>query len=353
MQSTIYFVHYSAKPGGIEVLLPTIINGLKQQAVKVFVIRPLSDKDQSVYKDLSVEVTYGSSSTLIALIKFFFYILKDRKGIYQLFNTGPLYLVVLKILGVKRVVYSIHGTIYWRTNFQKIVRRVLWSIGISKRTIFTSNSGYSGKVFKEIVNRNVEPVLLYNPIDLSKFELKNSREISQELKIIYVGRLVNGKNLDKWINTAEDLLKRGVNATFELYGAGPFEEEVKHWIEGMNLNEKIKIKGYIKNIEEVYKNADLLLFLSAYESFGNVVVESILCGTPVITLNIPSMKEIFKDHAEFLIENDQNYKEAIYSKIKSISELKASAVKTSSDFAKRFGSSEHINKLTSIYASLA
>jgi glycosyltransferase involved in cell wall biosynthesis len=348
----LYFVHYSSKPGGIEVLLPTIINGLKDHQINAFVIRPSVSSDKNVYDGLPVKVNYGSKSTFSALIKFFSFVKQDKEGIYQLYNTGPLYLLILKILNVKRVVYSIHGTIYWRTAFQKSVRKFIWKIGVSRRFIFTANSEYSARIFNESVLKNVSPTILYNPIDLKRFNFSRGKS-TDTIKIIYVGRLVQGKNFSKWLKAAKYLLDKNVDVTFEIYGTGHLGSELKQEIETLGLQKKIKLKGFVKEIETVYKNADLLLFLSEYESFGNVAVESILCGTPVITFDIPSMKEIFNDHPQFLIKDDQQYCEIIFNKIKHIEELKSGAEVASQDFAKRFGSENHIDKLESIYAQLS
>lgn len=323
---------------------------MKQKTFKAFVIRPPNSDDENIYKDLQVDVTYGSKNTFIALIRFFLFVIKDRKGIYQLYNTGPYFLLALRILGVRRVVYSIHGTIYWRNALQKFFRKLAWSLALTKKAVVTANSEYSASVFSEKINKVSKPVILYNPIDTNRFNPGNVNHQKGEIKIIYVGRMVRGKNLDKWFDAADYLLKNGVNATFELYGSGPFEEEVKHWVEAAGLQEKIKVKGHVSNIENIYKDADLLLFLSAYESFGNVVVESILCSTPVITFDIPSMKEIFKDYPGFLIKNNDQYKENILSKVNSISEFKSLAKKVSLDFEKQFACVNHFNKLNTIYA---
>lgn len=353
MSTTVYFVHYSSKPGGIEVLLPTIITGMKETVFKSFVIRPPNTGDENIYNALRTEVTYGSKSTLSALLKFFVFVRKNRNGIYQMYNTGPLFLLVLRILGVKRVIYSIHGTIYWKSNFQKVIRKALWKLAIQETMIITANSEYSGRVFTEQVNGKVKPVLLYNPIDTNRFFYKERYEQDQQLKIVYVGRLVNGKNLDKWFEAARYLLENDEAITFELYGTGPLKEEIEHWISSANLRDKIRVKGYVDEVEKVYQSADLLIFLSAYESFGNVVVESILCGTPVVTFAIPSMKEIFKNQPLFLIEDDVNYKEAILHKVKNVKDLKNAAKSVSEAFALRFGTAQHLERLTALYSSLA
>lgn len=346
-------MHYLSRPGGLEVLMPTIINELKDRKIKVFVIRPKPENEETVYKDNPVEIKYGSKNTFIAVIKFLMYVLKDRDGIYHLFNTGPHFLFVLRLLNVKKIIYSIHGTIYWKTKWQKLVLKRVWKWSITNKMVFTSNSDYSAQKFRELVNETSETITLYNPINNSRFNLNNRVESGAKLRIVFVGRLYKGKNLEDWINTAAFLLKEGVNAEFEIYGTGPHEVMLRKQIQDLKLEGKIILKGYKREIEEIYKNADLLMFLSGYESFGNVVVESILCGTPVLTFDIPSMKEIFRDYPDFLVQRNSEYQQQIYSKIEQISELKSLAMKASSNFAQRFSSVSHIHKLESIYNGLA
>lgn len=329
--------------------MPFTINALTKYDVSVFVIRPFDGDGKNVYERMPVNVTYGSHSTLIALLKFWSYAIKNKKEIFHLFNTGPFFLWVLKIVGVSKKVYSIHGTVYWKTGFQKMIRKLFWKSGV--KTVFTANSEYSGNVFTGMVNTKIKPSVLYNPIDVKKVGIQ--RERLNELNIIYVGRIVNGKNLYKWIDAANYLLDKKVNAKFELYGSGPLEADLKSRVRELNLENKIVFKGHVERIADAYSNADLVLFLSPKESFGNVAVESILCETPVLVFDIPSMKEIFRNHKEFLIENNHSYCEHIYQKVLGIDELKKQAGRAAWEFRKRFDPNVYIDKLENIYAGLS
>jgi glycosyltransferase involved in cell wall biosynthesis len=199
------------------------------------------------------------------------------------------------------------------------------------------------------VSAKVKPVVLYNPIDTLRFNFKSKTDSKERLKIIYAGRLADGKNIRGWLEAAVFLLQKGIEATFELYGTGPKQAEVQQYIERSGFANKIIFKGYTEKIEDVYRNADLLLLLSERESFGNVVVESVLSGTPVITFDIPSMLEIFNEYPEFVIKKDEKFKESIYEKVKNIKELKTLALAAAVNFSKRFGSAMHMDKLEMIY----
>ena len=60
------------------------------------------------------------------------------------------------------------------------------------------------------------------------------------------------------------------------------------------LKTQIHMPGYLPRNQLVsyYKNAICLMFPSLYEGFGLPILEAMSCGTPVITSNVSSMKEV-------------------------------------------------------------
>jgi len=64
----------------------------------------------------------------------------------------------------------------------------------------------------------------------------------------------------------------------------------------LNLKEKIIeiISPSDEKIINLYKYAKLFIFPSLYEGFNLSPFETIACGCPTITSNIPVLKEIFR-----------------------------------------------------------
>jgi glycosyltransferase involved in cell wall biosynthesis len=349
LNKNVHIVHFSSKPGGIEVLLPVLINNLKSYDFKSFVLRPHPENEASVYEKVFVNITYGKSNYL-TYWKLFLYSRKNRKDIFHVFNIGPFALLSIRLAGVKKLVYGIHGTIYWKTKTQFFFRKSAWKVAMHFSYITTSNSVFSGEVFSEKVLKTKSPLLLYNPIDSDRFKKPETLN-SRKNKIIYSGRLAKGKNLFKWIDIAGKIFKKFPDFRFELYGNGPLKQQLQDYIIVNNLGKIVVLKGHYSNVEEIYQNADLLIFLSEYESFGNVVVESILCGTPVIAGEISSMKEIFKNFPEFLVKLDKDLEYNILQKIEQIDSLRFSASKASVEFRERFSLFQHLSKVEKIYAT--
>ncbi len=188
---------------------------------------------------------------------------------------------------------------------------------LSRRYRLIANSEYSRRKYLEFTGLPEEQIsVLYNPVGSSRLEFNQVRKPGKPFNVIYVGRLTEGKNLFRWIDVAVAVHKERTESSFILYGDGPLREKLESYACNLGADEYITFSGHVEHIPEAYHQADLLLFLSEYESFGNVVVESILCGTPVIASDIPSMREIFNRYPQFLVSLDKNLEESVLAKIK-------------------------------------
>jgi glycosyltransferase involved in cell wall biosynthesis len=348
---TVHLVHFYSRPGGIEVLLPLIITSMTKWEFKGFVIRKHIAGEPNVYQSLNTIVEYGSNSNPRALLKLFIYASKNRKDIFQVFNIGPVFLLALRLAGVKKLIYSIHGTIYWKSQIKRIFLKFLWKLALNSNYMLTSNTEYSRAVFLNKINRNFNIIVMYNPVNVMRFAPYEIIKKTECLRIVYIGRLCKGKNLNTWIDTANQIHSLLPNTVFEIYGSGHLDKLLQANIDKINANDYISLKGFRHDVENVYRESDLLLFLSEYESFGNVVVESILCGTPVMVSNIPSLREIFKDFPEFILNSDLNISKSVYEGLMNIEYLKRRALEARETFMTRFSQEAHIKILNELYQS--
>lgn len=350
MPENIHLVHLSSGPGGIEVLFPVIIKNMPERSFSAFVIRN-EHLTNSVYKNVPVSVEYGSNRNIPAYLKMWLYTMKNRTAIFHVCNIGPVFLLIMKLGGAKRIVYGIHGTIYWKNKFERWIYRLIWRMALSKRTKLVANSDHSKSEFLQKIAPLVNIRVLYNPIDLHRFSPGASdTKKSDGILIIYSGRLEKGKSLEKWIEIASFVHFNMPDARFEIYGDGSLKSSLQQQITALEADEYIKLKGFKKDIENAYRRADAFLFLSEYESFGNVVVESILCGTPVIASPIPVMKEIFCDYPQFVLSERDDVKEQVLLKLRSLAGLKNLTTCARKSFLKRFSVDQHIHSLDSIYS---
>jgi len=350
----IHLVHFSSSPGGIELQIPQLIKEMGNDVVmSSFVIRPPLKNGFNIYANTGVTVKYGSKFNLTAICKLWIYAIGRGGDIFHVFNLGPYFLLVLRLAGVRKVVYSIRGTKYWRGTINKLIIKPAWKLAFTEHQVFIANSFFSKFTFAKATGYRSNNVrVVYNPVASGRLEGRCRRKSTQSLNIIYVGRLVKGKNLFKWLDIAGTIRSKFPEAQFYLYGDGPLRKELQAYSNKLGLSDFVCFAGFKANIEEVYCNADLLLFLSEYESFGNVTVESILSGIPVIAAGIPAMKEIFSDFPEFILENDSEIEKNVIEKLENLDSLRALTEKAGKEFALRYSLNTHVNALKEIYHSL-
>lgn len=347
-------VHYSSAPGGIEVLMPEIIKEMPVNQVKVFVIRPSVKGHLNVYTNCKVPITIGSSNNFYATLRLWVFALKNRNYIFHGFNIGPFFLLVIRLAAVRRIIYSIRGTLYYNSVLQRIFRQSIWRIAISKNCRIIANSEYSRDIFRSYLCLSESRIeIIYNPVASSRMKMSDLSDESGSgfLNIGYVGRLAEGKNLNCWIDIANSVHRVISHTKFYITGEGPLKNKLAEQIKRLGAEDFIIINGFQKDIARVYHKLDLLIFLSEYESFGNVVVESILCGKPVVASSIPSIREIFRNFPDFLVQLDDNLEKSVLLKINDLKNLKSQVPAAAAEFKIRFSFQQHLEKLEAVYNS--
>ena len=100
-----------------------------------------------------------------------------------------------------------------------------------------------------------------------------------------------------------------------MVGDGPYKNEMQDLLQ----SENVEFIGYKESSElaEIYSEADLFVFPSTTDTFGNVVLEAQACGTPVIVTNMGGpMENIIPEETGIIVEGDNH--EALFTGIKSM-----------------------------------
>jgi glycosyltransferase involved in cell wall biosynthesis len=110
--------------------------------------------------------------------------------------------------------------------------------------------------------------------------------------LTYVGRLAPEKDINTLLAVAKSIPAE-VNEQLHwlIVGDGPLRKELQAQAES-----NMTFTGYLngEHLAEVYAASDLLVFPSPTETFGNVVLESLASGTPVIGAKSGGVKNIIK-----------------------------------------------------------
>ena len=126
--------------------------------------------------------------------------------------------------------------------------------------------------------------VIYNPaskIDLDELQTRSPFAISDGLVIITVGRYKKVKNHALLIK-AFALVREKVTAKLYIVGDGDLRSEYETLIESLNLQQDVVLTGFVNDPSAYYTHADLFVLSSDYEGFGNVIVEAMDAGTPIV-----------------------------------------------------------------------
>ena len=127
---------------------------------------------------------------------------------------------------------------------------------------------------------------IYNPIDLddiTKNMNKENIDINDEY-ILFCGRLNKQKNVYRMIDTYKNIENK-INYKLVILGVGEEEQNIKDYLLKNDLESKVLMLGWKKNVYPWMKNAKLLVCSSDYESFGMVLAEALACNTRVASVD--------------------------------------------------------------------
>ena len=131
--------------------------------------------------------------------------------------------------------------------------------------------------------------VIYQDIIGCEYEMPNHRWLKNEdlSVIISGGRHVPQKNFQLLIETFDKLIQEVPEARLMLFGEGPLTPDYEAKIKNKNLGSKIDILGYVSNPLEYLLHSDVFVLSSNREGLGNVIIEALAMGTPVVSTDCP------------------------------------------------------------------
>lgn len=120
-------------------------------------------------------------------------------------------------------------------------------------------------------------------------------------RIGLVGRLSPWKGQHVFLEAAATVLKEFPEAQFQIIGSAMFGEEayeaqIRQMWEKLALQDCVEFTGFRKDVPDLIQKMDVLVHASTIgEPFGQVVVEGMIAGKPVVATNGGGVPEIVQD----------------------------------------------------------
>ncbi len=117
-------------------------------------------------------------------------------------------------------------------------------------------------------------------------------------------RLEHRMGLRELVEAADLLRRRGREFVVIIAGRGSLEDQLRHTIEALGLDEVVRLVGYVaeEDLRVYYRAADCVVMPTrALEGFGLVSAEALACGRPVLGTAVGATPELLRGLDERLI----------------------------------------------------
>ncbi len=155
------------------------------------------------------------------------------------------------------------------------------------------------KKFVQKLSRRKECAVVYRGFETEKLEkILPSPEFqkrSDEIYILFVGRLIDGKGLPDLLDAFARLSEPKTKLL--IVGDGPQKENLFQQARNLNIAEKISFLGYRDHSDaiSILKRADIFVNPSYTEGLPTTIIEAALCKKAIIATNVGGTNEIIKD----------------------------------------------------------
>ncbi len=151
-----------------------------------------------------------------------------------------------------------------------------------------------------VVYNGVDPQK-YSMSQVSKEKIREIRDIyklkEDDLMVLFLGRLVWVKGVDKLIAAMPHVLQKIPNAKLVIVGLGDMQDYLTRLVQNLKLQDHVKFRfEFIPEDERIahYAACDVSVFPSTYEPFGIVALEAMSMEKPVVVgaSGVSGMREI-------------------------------------------------------------
>ena len=204
------------------------------------------------------------------------------------------------------IVATIHATESGRNSgihdeTQRYINDTEWMLTYEASEVIV-NSNYMKNELQRLFGLPYEKInVVPNGVNLNLFNgverdytFRRRFAMDNEKIILFMGRLVYEKGVQHLISAMPKILNGYHDSKLVICGKGGMLEELQAQVNNMEISNKVYFAGYMsgKDVQKMYKAADIAVFPSTYEPFGIVALEAMLSENPIVVSDIGGLNEI-------------------------------------------------------------
>lgn len=149
------------------------------------------------------------------------------------------------------------------------------------------------KTIQNVYGSNLNEIpVIYNGIDLSRCIPKKDYSIGEKIILLHIGRFSEQKNHKGLLEAFQKIHSEYPMCILQLIGSGEKEDEIKEYIESLELTECVQLMGEQSDVFTFLHDADIFLLPSNYEGMPMTIIEAMGTGVPIVATlvgGIPDM----------------------------------------------------------------
>jgi glycosyltransferase involved in cell wall biosynthesis len=237
------------------------------------VIFPLLNYVKRSHSDIIISAMWPMTSVAVLV-----WLLSGKQGKLFLSDHNQLSISCIKELNISPLLFKI----VMRFTYPFASGIIAVSQGVKDDLRYLG--GFSDKQVRVIYNPAATGVQVYQESLDVRVRLWG---VGYKYCILSVGSLIKQKDHAALIRSFA-LLPQELNAKLIILGEGPLRQKLEELISWLGLHERVSMPGFVTDPYPWFRSADLFVLSSQWEGFGNVIVEALECGVPVVSTDCPS-----------------------------------------------------------------
>jgi glycosyltransferase involved in cell wall biosynthesis len=173
--------------------------------------------------------------------------------------------------------------------FPGAIAALIERLSIRLPYVITANSDHTVDLIARYLHRTRGVYVVPPGVDAK--EIHDAAPHAKVYDAIFAGRLVKDKNVSLLLQAMSLIVETNSSARCLVVGSGIEEPAIKGEIERLHLQTNVRVVPFMRTPADLYremKRAKVFVLPSTREGFGIVVLEALICGLPVVTLDVPA-----------------------------------------------------------------
>jgi glycosyltransferase involved in cell wall biosynthesis len=232
-----------------------------------------------------------------------------RRSRFRVFHGTNYSVPLVKSCPTVVTIHDLSLLLWPQTHTQHLARRARWRLPLMARradAIIVPSQSVKTEVCEHLGIDDSTITVIPEAPRSSFWQVADTLAVRRRLNInddfiLFVGTIEPRKNLLTLVRAFEAVLRnRSCDMQLVVVGnEGWMTSELHDFLKTAAVSERVKFVGYLgdEDLRALYSSCRAFIYPSLYEGFGLPLLEAMACGAPVITSDIPSIRETVGDVA--------------------------------------------------------